>query len=229
MAAALLLVTVGIGWQTLPAGFGADHRTSIGERRVVALDDGSEIELGSASALDVDYSSRERKVTLITGEAFFSVAKDTARPFVVAAKSGEILVRGTAFNVKIASDVAVAVTHNTVEVKAATKPPVRVTQGQSVHYDTTRVSAVSKADLDTIQAWRQDQLIFHDARLADVLVELQRYRRGYIQLFSSDLADRRVTAVFDARRPEAALDTIARSLDLRIYRATDLLIGIASN
>lgn len=227
--AAALLIAVGIGMQTMPVGFWSDYRTSVGERRVIALDDGSAVELGSASALDVDFGSDARRVTLVAGEAFFTVAKDPARPFVVGADGGEIAVRGTAFNVKIASNVAVAVTQNAVDVKTAGSSPVRVAEGYGVHYDARTVSLVTAVDLDAVQAWRHDQLIFHDARLEDVLAELQRYRRGYIQLLSSDLADRRVTAVFDARRPDAALETIARSLDLRLYRATDMLIAIAAN
>ncbi len=227
--AASLLLAVAVGWQSLPIGLWSDYRTSIGEHKLVTLDDGSEVELGGASALDVTYTAQERKVTLIAGEAFFTVAKDPARPFVVRAAGGEVLVRGTAFNVKIGTDVSVAVTHNTVEVKAADHAPVRVIQGQGVHYDARMVSPVAAVDLDAVQAWRQGQLVFHDARLADVLAELQRYRHGYIQLLGSDLADRRVTAVFDATRPDAALNTMAESLDLRLYRATDLLIAIASN
>lgn len=228
-AAAVLLLVVGIAWQLLPAGLWSDYRTGIGEHRIIALDDGSEVELGSASALDVDYSAAARKVRLVTGEAFFTVAKDAARPFVVAAEDGEVLVRGTAFNVKIGAQVAVAVAHNTVEVRAADRPAVRVTQGEGISYGPRSISAVAPIDLEDVQAWRQNQLVFHDARLADVIAELQRYRRGYVQLIGSDLADRRVTAVFDTRHPDAALESIARSLDLHLYRVTDLLIGIAAN
>lgn len=228
IAAALLLV-VGLGWQLLPVGLLSDYRTDVGERRVIALADGSEVELASSSALDVDYSAAERKVRLVAGEAFFTVAKDVRRPFVVAARDGEIVVRGTAFNVKIAADVAVAVTHNTVEVEAADSPPVRVTQGEGVSYGARSISAVTPIDIEEVQAWRRNQIIFHDVRLSDVIAELQRYRRGYVQLIGGDLADRRVTAVFDTRHPDAALEAIARSLDLRVYRMTDLLIGISEN
>jgi len=227
--AASLLIAIGFGWQTLPDGVWSDHRTSIGERRIITLDDGSEVELGSASALNVHFSTDSRKVTLVTGEAFFNVAKDAERPFVVTADNGEIAALGTAFNIKIASNVSVTVTHSAVNVQAADQPPVRVVAGQGVSYDARTVSAVAPIDVDDALAWRHNQLIFRDARLEDVLAELQRFRHGYIQLLSSDLADRRVTAVFDARRPNAALESIAQSLDLHLYRATDLFIGIAAN
>ncbi|MDH4990668.1 FecR family protein [Aquamicrobium lusatiense] len=226
--AACLALTVAAGWQMVPVGFMADYRSGIGERRTVRLDDGSVIELGTASAVDVSFAVDRRTVRLLSGEAFFTVASDPQRPFVVLAQDGQVQVLGTAFNVRIADDVAVAVTHNTVEVSAAGDAAV-VTEGQIVHYDSTGVSSVRIADLDTVQAWRHDQLVFRDTPLNQVLAELGRYRRGHIQLLSGDAGKLRVTAVFDARRPDAALDTIARSLNLRVYRATNLLVGIAQN
>jgi transmembrane sensor len=227
--AAVVALILGLGWQAIPEGLLADYRTSVGERRVIALDDGSQVELASSSALDVGFSGSQRKVRLVTGEAFFTVAKDPARPFVVEAQDGQVAVLGTAFNIRITSEVAVSVTHNSVEVTAAHHTPVRVKQGQGIHYDSTSVSDTVPVDVDAVQAWRNDQLIFHDARLKDVLAVLKRYRRGYVQLIGRDLGERRVTAVFDARHPDAALESIANSLDLRIFRATSFLIGIASN
>ncbi len=61
-------------------GLFADQRTAVGERRTVALPDGSTIELAGASALSVDFSASMRRVVLQEGEAFFNVAHDLARP-----------------------------------------------------------------------------------------------------------------------------------------------------
>jgi transmembrane sensor len=229
IAAVALLVAVGIGWQMMPVGLFSDHRTTIGERRTIALQDGSEVELGTATAIDVSFSAAERRIKLLAGEAFFTVAKDPARPFVVSAGRGEVKVLGTAFNVKIADDVVVAVVQNTVQVRAATSSPVKVAAGQEVRYGARGVSAVTTADLDAIQAWRQDQIVFRDVPLDAVLAELGRYRRGSVVLLGGTLGKRHVTAVFDARNADAALDTIAQSLSLRIYRATNLLTVIVPN
>ncbi len=228
-AAAVLLVTLGIGWHIMPIGMFADYRTAVGERRTVTLQDGSQIELGTAAAVDVVFSERERRIKLLAGEAFFTVTKDPKRPFVVAARNGEVKVLGTAFDVKIRDGVTVAVAEHTVQVGTTASQPVSLTEGRAVYYDATGISAVTAADLDTIQAWRQDQLVFRDVPLNDVLAELQRYRYGHITLLDKSLGQRRVTAVFDARRTDAALDTIAQSLSLQIYRATGLLIIVAPN
>lgn len=229
-AAAMLLLAVAATWQASPPGLFADHRTGIGERRIVALPDGSRIELGPASAIDVDFSGARRAVALVSGEAFFTVSRDPARPFVVTAGQGEIAVLGTAFDVKIGQGdaVSVVVTESKVAVRAARSGAVGVAAGQEVSYDGNGVSAVRPADLDAAQAWRQDQLVFHDAPLDTVLRELGRYRRGHIQLLGGELGKRRITAVFDARRPDAALETIARNLDLRLLRATGYFVALVA-
>ncbi|MGX1788289.1 FecR family protein [Bosea sp. NPDC055332] len=229
-AAAMLLLAMTATWRLSPAGLLSDHRTGIGERRIVALADGSRVELGPASAIDVDLTGARRSVRLVAGEAFFAVARDTARPFVVSAGQGEIAVLGTAFDVKLGQSeaVSVVVTESKVAVSAAGSQAVGVIAGEEVSYDRNGVSAVRPADLDSAQAWRQDQLVFHDTPLDTVLSELGRYRRGHIQLLGGELGKRRITAVFDAKRPDAALETIAHNLDLRLLRMSDYLVALVA-
>lgn len=228
--AAMLLLAVTASLRLQPPGLFADHRTGIGERRTIALADGSRVELGPGSAVDIEIDGARRAVRLVSGEAFFSVARDENRPFVVSAGQGEIAVLGTAFDVKIAPSerVSVVVTESKVAVSAGGGAAVRVSAGQEVSYDGRGVSPVRAADLDTAQAWRQDQIVFHDAPLDTVLSELSRYRRGHVQLLGGELGKRRVTAVFDAKRPDTALETIARNLDLRLLRATGYFVALVA-
>jgi len=75
------------------------YTTGIGEQRVLALQDGSSIELNARSKLRVSYSAGIRHIDMLEGQALFRVAKDAQRPFVVS--SGPIQVRalGTQFDV----------------------------------------------------------------------------------------------------------------------------------
>jgi transmembrane sensor len=226
-AAALVLCGLLI-WAWMPHDF-ADYRSGIGERRTVLLDDNSEVELGTATAIDVAYSPTHREVRLLEGEAFFTIAKDAARPFIVATPQGEIEVRGTAFNVKITDAVAVAVAEHGVTVRSAGGATASVQQGKMVRFDQKTVSPASNADLDAIQAWRRDQLVFVDTPLETVLTDLRRYRRGRIDLLSAVAGQKRITAVFEKNRIDDALDTIAESLDLRVIRATSLFTALVTN
>src|SRR3546814_17597567 len=86
---------------------------------MLRLADGSSIELGSDSALSVALGNRQRVVTLYKGEAFFTVAADAGRPFVVQAAGGSTQALGTAFNIKTVEGRAiVTVTEHAVLVAA---------------------------------------------------------------------------------------------------------------
>lgn len=221
LAAAAVLLAAVVTWQVLPPGLGADYRSGVGERQTVRLEDGSQVELATASAMDVDFEAGKRTVRLVAGEAYFTVAPDPQRPFVVETPQGGITVLGTAFNVRLGASDSVAVTHNSVEVRAAGQSR-RVTEGEMVNFGGAGVSAIEPADLAAIVAWRDGQIVFNDAPLGEVVAELQRYRQGRIQIVG-DITERRVTAVFNTQRIDAALDTIGQSLGLRVIRMTGLL------
>ena len=75
------------------------YSTDIGERRSITLADGSTVDLNARSKLRIEFSSAERRVELLNGQALFQVAKDKHRPFIV--HSGDATVRavGTQFDV----------------------------------------------------------------------------------------------------------------------------------
>ena len=198
----------------------ADHSTTVGERRKVTLEDGSTVELAGSSSLSVDFSAQARRVVLHDGEAFFDVARDDTRPFVVQAADGFSRALGTSFDVKRqGTEVTVAVVEHAVAVSSAGSRVV-VEQGQQIRYGAHRLGKVGEADLAQVEAWRRDRLIFHETPLGEVVADLERYRGGRIVMTDARLRDIPVTAVFDARQADAALDTIASSLAIRLRRVT---------
>lgn len=109
-AAAAAVVLGFVAWQLQPAPpvagtpYTAVAGTQVGELRTLALPDGSQIRLNTASAVAIDYTSTARAVQLTSGEAHFTVAKDPARPFTVTAGGVTVRAVGTAFNVRVRSD-----------------------------------------------------------------------------------------------------------------------------
>lgn len=226
-AAAAAVVAVPAGVVLTRPGLFADHGTSVGERRGFSLEDGTTVELAAASSLSVDFTAGARRVVLHDGEAFFKVARETARPFIVEAAGGQTQALGTAFDIKRqGSDVTVAVAEHSVAVSTGGTRTV-VEQGQQVRYGQQRLGAVRAADLGQVEAWRRDRLVFQEASLGDVIADLERYRGGRIVITDSRLRDIPVTAVFDARQADAALDTIASSLPIRLRRITDLVVVLS--
>src|SRR5258708_24248903 len=87
------------------------YATAIGERKPVTLTDGSKVLLNTDSRIQIDYSAEQRIVRLLQGEAFFEVAHNRARPFLVYAGANVVRAVGTAFSVHVQkSRVAVVVT-----------------------------------------------------------------------------------------------------------------------
>lgn len=222
--AASLLLAVGVGrfWFGDPyILIAADHRTAPGERAAVTLSDDSTVELGPASAVDIRYTEGERRIELLTGLAYFTVAPtgSSERPFIVESAHGSARALGTAFMVRRIGDaVEVTVTEHNVKVRRALsdhrEEGVALSVGETVRYDADGLSEASVVNLDHATAWRRGRLIVDRAPLSEVVTELNRYRRGAIVIANPDLASRRVSGVFDMSTPEDALDAIIRELNI---------------
>jgi transmembrane sensor len=225
--AAVAVVALAAGVPLSQLGLFADHRAGTGERLTVPLPDGSAVELAPASALSVDFAADRRRVVLLEGEAFFTVTPDPLRPFVVEAAGGRTRALATAFDVKLAGQsVTVTAIEHSVEIVVGGASQV-VNEGQQVRYRDGTIDAVHDADLAQVDAWRHDRIVFQDAPLGEVIADLQRYRGGRIILSDSGLRTLRVTAAFDARQADAALDTIAAGLPIRVKRLGDLLVVLS--
>ncbi|MET3648831.1 FecR family protein [Phyllobacterium ifriqiyense] len=200
-------------------GLFADYKTDIAERREFILPDGSTAELGSQTAMSLDFRAETRRLRLHRGQAFFTVTRDVDRPFIVEAADGDIRALGTKFDVKIASESAlVSVLEHAVELRLDDTrfKPVIIEQDWQVSYGPDGVQPPKQVDTGTIEAWRQDRIVFKDAPLHQVLTELERYRRGRILLMDDTAGNTPVTAVFDSKRANDALHIIADILPIRV-------------
>ncbi|CAK7258116.1 MULTISPECIES: FecR family protein [unclassified Shinella] len=212
------------GYVLTRPGFFADHTTDIAERRTLQLADGSVVELGSYSALSVQFDDRQRRVALHRGEAFFQVAPDPGRPFTVNAGPGTTQALGTAFDIKLVDDaVVVSVTEHAVTVALDAVRTATVDEGWQVRYSANGIDEPQVVDREQVTAWRKDRIIFEDVPLRRVLRELERYRRGRILLMDDSIGDMPVTAIFETRQAEQALQTIAETLPIRVLNPGGLL------
>ncbi|WP_020697070.1 FecR family protein [Reyranella massiliensis] len=227
-AAAVTAMVVPTALALSRPGLFADQRTTVGERQTISLPDGSTVELAGASALSVDFAGKARRVVLHAGEAFFDVVLDPERPFVVEAAAGSVRTPGAVFDVKFTDDaVTAAAVRGAVEVSATGLPPANVGEGQQVRYGERQIGPVHQADPEQVQAWRHDRLLFRDTSLGDAIADLERYRGGHIVVTDSRLRALPVTAAFDARQADAALDTMAQTLPIRVRRLTDFLVVLS--
>ncbi|WP_407714142.1 FecR family protein [Comamonas testosteroni] len=226
----------GAGSQIMLA-FEADYRTGVGERREVALPDGSRVHLGGDSAVAVRYDTRQRQVTLLRGEALFDAKPVNAsggpdaerRPFVVAAADGRTHALGTRFIVeRLDTRTQVTGVFHQVEVSLEHLPQdaVVVSPGQRVSYDRQGMTALQDLGEDAGQSWQRGLLVFERVMLADVVGRLNRYHTSRIVVRDQALAQRRVSGVFLQSDAHGAVQAIAQELGARLLQLPGLVMLI---
>lgn len=211
------LVAVAVGgagiYGGIRAGRTGDVATAVGETRDIALPNGVAVALGSRSAIALAGSG----VTLLGGEAFFTVPDTATDAFAVTAMQGTVRTRGARFNMRWTGDrIEVAVADRGVDLRGPTGGMLGLRAGWRVDYGLRDLSAPLEADVRDIGAWREGRLVFRDTALSTVLAEIERWRGGHITLLDRSAGRIPVTAIFDTADPQAALVALARTLDLRM-------------
>lgn len=190
-----------------------EFATAVGEVRRLPLADGSMATVNTASRIAVAMEADARRITLEDGEAWFQVAHDAARPFVVDA--GEVHVRaiGTAFSVRRHADgVDVLVTEGVVETwrDGREQDAVRVARGRRsfVAANASAIVAVpAAAEIERALAWRSGGLALNGEPLSYAVAELNRYNRRQLVIDDPVLGRTPIVGYFRVDEP----DDFARS------------------
>lgn len=233
LAAGMALFFIALG-SDLPIRMQADALTAVGEIKAVTLPDGSTALLNTDSAIAIDYSAGQRRIRLLSGEAEFSVAADSDRPFQVAADGGVSTALGTVFLVRRHNtETTVTVLESRVAVAldnaGGGHHEALLTANRQVAYSEGRgIGPLQTVDPITATAWQRGKLIFADVTLGTVIEELNRYHPGKIMIGEQRLRDMKVNGVFETRDPVAVVNALEASLGLGSTRLTDLLILLHS-
>ena len=221
-ASMALLATVGFQYMN---NWRHDHVTAAGQREVVALADGTRVQLGSGSAIDVQYDSGARRVRLVRGEAYFDVVHDAERPFVVDAGKEAVRDIGTAFSVRLDGDddIMVVVERGEVEVTGAAAA-VTLLPNQRIRTGKNRNARVEAANVADDLAWTSGRLVLEDRSLREVVDELNRYYGSNVVLLGSELASRRVNAVVDLEHIDDWLDALRDSQSVKVTRLPGFVV-----
>ncbi|NIB43674.1 DUF4880 domain-containing protein [Pseudomaricurvus alkylphenolicus] len=209
-----------------------EFSTGVGEQRLVRLNDGSSVMLNTNTVLQVNINARERSLSLLQGEAYFTVAKDSSRPFEVSAGPSIVRAVGTEFNVQYrVQDIGVSVTEGIVEVEAQiqsqqqSQPQVvaQLTVGQAVSYSREQQPlearpSIEAANLERISAWQVRQIYFNANTLAEAIAEYGRYTDVQIELLHQDIAEQKITGVFNVGDLESFIFALEQLLDVEVVR-----------
>jgi transmembrane sensor len=205
------------------------HRydTGLGEIREVPLSDGSLVSINTQSAVEVTIDSKSREVTLTRGEAWFRVAHDKARPFIVSA--GEIRVRavGTAFSVRRHDEGAdVQVTEGVVETWTAGEEDrrVRVSAGSKAYVaEYQPAKPVAFTDIERSLAWREGRIVLEGETLDEAVAQFNRYNAKKIVIADPDLATEKLVGQFRATNPQNFAAAVATTLGAQVEETGDMI------
>lgn len=238
IAASLLIVSIVSYMSVFPQAsqqneqlFTASYHTDKKEHLSVILPDGSAIELGADTHVEINYDTSSRHATLINGESFFKVAKDVNRPFRVYSDTSVAQAVGTAFNVHAGfRDTTVTVTEGKVRVKALVTSGLAPKQVSSNEYSTLTVGEamrvkddgvlgqVVKVDPERETSWRQGRLIFVDRDLKSVITDLNRYSDKGIEIRGDKVSLLRFSGVVRQNGIDEWLEALPKVFDVRLIK-----------
>lgn len=225
LAAAVLVLMVVTATQLPWRVWTADQRTLAGEQRVLTLDDGSRVTLAGDSAIDLDLSGQQRRVTLLRGRVYFQVARDPRRPFLVEAGEARVRVTGTRFEVRRDGGDRVRLTVAEGEVIASGgNRRLTLRAGEQVHWLRARLGDRHRVDVDRVLAWLEGRLVFRDQPLKVILRELAPHHPDRLLLLDQALAERRFSGTFNTAEPDAALSALSQTLPLTVRRLPGVVI-----
>lgn len=193
------------------------YQTKIGEQRLVTLDDGTRVRLDTDSRLRVRLRKDERDLELLKGQAFFDVAHDRNRPFIVTADGAKVRALGTRFDVRLSDGQAkVTLVEGSVEVShgpAEARKVWRLAPGQTLTPNATQ-PRIAVVDVAAATSWTSGQLVFHATPLAEAVAEVNRYSRTKVVLDADAVATSPVNGKFDAGDTQAFVAAVSDLFEL---------------
>ncbi|MDB5456868.1 MAG: anti-FecI sigma factor, FecR [Caulobacter sp.] len=229
-AATRRALIVGIGGAGLAASVGTAMvwaarpqrlDTRLGEVRRVPLADGSLVAINTRTALEVILKPSSRQITLRRGEAWFQVAKDVHRPFVVAAGRVRVRAVGTAFSVRRRDGGAdVMVTEGVVEtwVDGEAGPRQRVAAGCKILLAdaVAPIVAESPSEIERSLAWRNGEIALDGETLGEAASQFNRYNSRQILIDDPVLAQERFVGLFRTNEPESFAAAVVATIGARV-------------
>lgn len=216
------------------------YSTPVGGLSTFPMADGSRVTLNTDSRVRVSMNDRERRIELVQGEAYFEVAKDPKRPFVVTAAGKRVIAVGTQFAVRRqGEDIRVSVTEGIVRFVASPAVETReaaedVKLGSGLLLAAGTVASaknvgvvLEQKPVDSIQeqlTWRTGVLTFHDTPLVEAVAEFNRYNQRQIFIEDPSIAAIEVGGVFRSTDLDPFIRLIEGGLALRVEREGDHII-----
>ena len=187
-------------------------QTGLGEQRTVVLPDGTRLSLDAMTLARVNYTPAFRTIDLVSGRAYFQVAKDAERPLRVRAGPRTVTAIGTAFSVeREPATTSVLLTEGRVSISnhESRKAIAYLTPRQElVLVDGGTVTRRDGVDVDRALAWRAGKLVFDNVNLRDAAARMNRYSTVQIVCADSRTQKLRISGIFKAGESGAFVEAV---------------------
>lgn len=206
----------------------ADLRSGVGEQRKETLSDGTQVQLNTASALDVRFDAGQRFIKLLQGEILMTAVADS-RPLNLLTAQGTVHASTAAsrFNLRqLDGRTQLAVLDGSLEISpdAHVGPPLRLQARQQVTFSRDAWDSVRPTDAST-GAWAEGMLVASHMKLTDFLAELGRYRRGRLNC-DAKVANLLISGSYPLADSERILDMLEVTLPVRVQRFTRYWVSV---
>lgn len=206
----------------------SQYVTTRNQSSTVNLPDGTLVFMNLDTAFSTDYTAGQRLIHLIKGQAFFEVAKDAERPFIVAAADREIRALGTKFDVRLdPSHLEVVLLEGRVGVdrsqpssvdKIAQRPTrIELEPDQKFVASPGEQGSVTAINATQATSWREGWISFEDETLDQAIAELNRYSDRKL-VAADDVREMRLSGVFRIGQPDRFGAVIQELLPLQVER-----------
>jgi transmembrane sensor len=200
--------------------------TARGELRKVPLQDKSIATINSGSRIEVEFTDKQRMINLREGEAWFEVAKDKSKPFIVEAGDARVRAVGTAFAVRrFANGAEVLVTEGTVEVWTRDAGERRrISAGERVFLG-PRANGIAvvrqPGEITRKLAWREGKLILKNQTLNEAVADFNRYSPKTIVILDAALGSKRLFGQYQLDAPELFAKDVSTILGVPLVITAD--------
>lgn len=244
--AASITVAVFGGWAAWETGFLArlglvaepqmqSFSTAVGQRSTIKLADGSVVTLDTDTLIRTRDTGRRRLVVLEKGRAFFRVAKDTNRPFVVAIGDRTVTATGTSFDVRFERRrMEVTLVEGRVQVLAPGEgrdggdQRADLLPGWRLVAEEGREWALAEVDASRATSWLNGQLTFSNTPMSEVAAEMNRYSTRKIIVRDDKLARAPVIGAFKAGDVDAFVMAVQAYRLARVVRSDEQSVELTA-
>lgn len=198
-----------------------------GKKFQVELSDGTRVFLNAGSVLRYPVrfaAGQERQVSLLNGEAYFEVTKDSERPFIVNSKHVMINVLGTTFNVTDYSDDSISATvlvegavnlaSNSNEVNNT--PTIALVPGDRATWDRSNMTMeLEQVDTRIYTSWISGKLVFKNTQFNDIIKRLERNYNVTIVNNNKELGEQYYNATFHNETITQVLMSFSKTFNMK--------------